>query len=482
MTTPRNHNKLRMVHNKNNPELRIAYRRPDELTTAARNPRLHSPQQIRQIADSIRAYGFNIPIVVDGKGQIIAGHGRLAAARLLRLPRVPTIALDHLSEAQKRAFLLADNRLSELSSWDRGELAIELNAIAELDPQFDLTLTGFEGRDLDLALDVQPARSDPARNTAPEEVADVDRTAPAVTQPGDLWRLGPHRLLCGSALDRSDLQRLVGRRRAAMAFTDPPYNVRIDGHATGKGRVRHREFAMASGEMTEAEFQAFLNTAMRLVGQVLRDGALAYVTMDWRHFHALLSAGRAVFAELKSVCVWDKGAPGMGSLYRNQHELVAVFKNGTAHHINNIELGKHGRNRSTIWRYPGVVAQGAKGRDALAMHPTVKPVSMVADAIRDASRGDDLVIDVFAGSGTTLLAAQETGRVAAVLEIDPHYCDLIVRRWQESTGGDAKLESTGETYAARKRSHHLRTAEPTMQESSAAANCLTAGSRARRPA
>ncbi|MFN3890734.1 MAG: site-specific DNA-methyltransferase [Beijerinckiaceae bacterium] len=422
--------------------LAVTYRTPGDLRDAPRNPRVHSPAQIRQIADSIKAFGFNVPVLVDRDDHIIAGHGRVAAARALGLAAIPTIRVEHLTEAEKRAFLIADNRIAERSTWDRQALKLELEEIQSLDDGLDLGLTGFEPRELDLLFDLgdRPAKTE----EAPPE---PDFAKAAICKPGDVWALGPHRLICGSALEASTYRALLGHRRAGLVFTDPPYNVRIDGHATGNGKIRHREFAMASGEMTEQQFTRFLTEALTRASRVSRDGSIVYVCMDWRHLSELLSAGKSVFPELKNICVWDKGMGGMGSLYRSQHELVAVFKNGTAQHVNNVELGVHGRTRTNVWRYPGVAAQGKKGRDALAMHPTVKPLALVADAIRDASRPGDLVLDPFAGSGTTLLAAHETGRTAALIEIDPHYCDVILERWRRETGGRPVHGVTGEPFS-----------------------------------
>jgi DNA modification methylase len=420
-------------------ELTIKRRPVESLRPAHRNPRTHSPDQIRQIAESIRRFGFTNPVLVDDSGALLAGHGRLAAARLLGLTDVPTICLSHLSAAERRAYVLADNRLAELAGWDRELLAVELAELFELDLGFDLEVIGFATADLDLLIDGLQSEADPAADEVPEVRSDV----PPVSQPGDLWRLGPHRLLCGDARDAAVISRLMAGALAQMVFTDPPYNVRIDGHASGLGRQRHREFAMASGEMSEAEFTGFLKQTLGNLAAKSDDGAIHFICMDWRHLFSLLSAGRAIYPELKNLCVWNKTNGGMGSLYRSKHELIAVFKKGKAPHINNVALGQHGRYRTNVWDYAGVNTL-KEGRDEeLAMHPTVKPAAMVADAIRDCSRRGGRVLDGFAGSGTTLIAAQQTGRQAYALEIDPVYVDVAVRRWQTYSGETAMHEETG---------------------------------------
>ncbi len=405
------------------------------------NARTHSAKQIAEIATSIKAFGFNNPVLVDKAGTIIAGHGRVAAARKLGLETVPCVRLEHLSEAQKRAYILADNKLAEKAGWDREILAIELQHLADLDLDFDITATGFEMAEIDLLLsDTDADQADPA--DAVPEVA----VGPAVTQPGDVWQIGGHRLICGDSTRSETYARLLGGGRAQMVFTDPPYNVKIDGHVSGLGATKHREFAMASGEMTEAEFTRFLKAVfVNLTGHAA-DGAIHFVCMDWRHVGEVLAAATPTYSELKNICVWAKTNGGMGSLYRSQHELVFVLKSGTAPHINNVELGKHGRYRTNVWQYAGANAFSATRDDDLAMHPTVKPVALVADAILDCSRRKGIVLDAFAGSGTTLVAAERTGRRGYGIELDPLYCDVIVRRLATVAGLEAVHVESGRTF------------------------------------
>jgi DNA modification methylase len=423
----------------------ITYQKISNLHPDPRNPRVHSNKQIRQIANSIRAFGFNVPIVVDGQHRIIAGHGRVKATELLGWTEVPTICLDHLTEAQARAFLIADNKLTENAEWNPRMLGESLRDLSLQNLEFNLETTGFEMEEIDLlieGLDVGSTGDDPADEVpTPSDVA--------MSQLGDLWTLGPHRVLCGSALEAKAFVVLMNGKQASVVFTDPPYNVKIEGHVGGSGATHHREFAMASGEMSEAEFTEFLTTSCTLLAKHSLDGSLHFVCMDWRHCGELLAAGHSVYTELKNLCVWVKDNAGMGSLYRSQHELVFVFKNGLAPHQNHVQLGRYGRYRSNVWRYAGVNSFGRATEEGnlLALHPTVKPTALVADALKDASSRSEIVLDAFLGSGTTLMAAERTGRICYGLEIDPLYVDTIIRRWEAFTGRQAVHAGSGKTFS-----------------------------------
>jgi DNA modification methylase len=415
-----------------------------ELRPHPNNARTHSKKQIRQIARSIEKFGFCNPVLVDDAKQIIAGHGRVEAAKFLGIDAVPTCQLSHLSEADKRAYVLADNKLAEKAGWDRDLLAIELQGLIELD--VDIELTGFEMAEIDVILEeAREASGDPS---GPEDTAPQPSAGPAVSQTGDLWLLGRHRLLCGDAREQAAYDRLLEGAKAQFVFTDPPYNVEIDGHVCGLGRVRHREFAMGCGEMSEAEFTAFLKATFALLAENTIDGSIHQICMDWRHIGETLDAGRMIYRELKNLCVWNKTNAGMGSFYRSKHELVFVWKSGAAAHINTFQLGQHGPHRSNVWDYAGVNTMRAGRLDELAMHPTVKPVALVADAIKVCSRRGGLVLDPFCGSGTILIAAERTGRKARALEIDPNYVDVAVRRWQAYAGKSALLDGSDEAFEA----------------------------------
>ncbi|API57993.1 DNA methylase N-4 [Tardibacter chloracetimidivorans] len=417
----------------------LVEREIESLRPYAGNARTHSKRQIKQIAASIERFGFTNPVLVSDDGDIIAGHGRVEAARLLGMKRIPTLALSHLSAAERRAYVLADNKLALNAGWDKEILAIELQALVDL--EFDVELTGFSLAEIDLVLD-EAGEADPDGSDAAEDlVPDID--GQPIGRMGNLWLLGRHRLFCGDTRSAADMDRLMGGERADLVFTDPPYNVAIDGNVCGLGSVRHREFAFASGEMSKPQFTGFLAETLGNIGRVMRDGAIAFICMDWRHMGELLAAGESAFTELKNLVVWNKTNGGMSAFYRSKHELVFVFKQGTAAHTNSFGLGETGRYRTNVWDYAGISSIGGMRAEELAMHPTVKPVALIADAIRDCSRRGEIVLDGFGGSGSTLIAAEKTGRSARLIEYDPAYCDTIIRRWQTYTGKDAILEAKG---------------------------------------
>jgi len=427
-------------------DLRVVYRRIDDLKLDPTNPRRHSKKQIRQIANSVKTFGFNVPVLVDADLNVIAGHGRLLAGRELGITEVPTLCLDHLSPAQARAFMIADNRLTEIATWDEGLLAQQLKELSLLGLDFNIEVTGFEMGEIDLriaSLEDEPDPADDPADVVPELLA-----RPPLSKIGDLWLLGPHRVLCGNALDAEALAALMGQEVAAMVFSDPPYNVPIDGHASGLGAIHHRPFVMGSGEMDKPAFTAFLSQAFQNLAAFSSEGSIHFICMDWRHVEELLAAGRNAYGELKNLCIWVKDNGGMGSLYRSQHELVFVHKNGHALQPNNVQLGRFGRNRNNVWHYPGVNSFARCGEEGnlLALHPTVKPVAMVADAILDCSARGDIVLDGFLGSGTTVIAAERTGRRCHGLELDPAYVDTIVRRWRALTGGSARHAASGRSF------------------------------------
>jgi len=416
--------------------LSVQYRPVAELRPDPKNARRHSRRQIQQIARSIEAFGFNVPVLLNSHGSVIAGHGRLLACELLSWKTVPTIELAHLSEIQARAYQVADNRLTDISEWDDRLLGEVLRELTLEDLDFNLDAIGFEVAEIDLriaALDAPPPKDDPADDLGPE----VDH--PQVCRAGDLWQLGEHRIFCGNALEHNSYATLLGSERAHAVFADGPYNVPIAGHCTGNGRIQHREFEMAAGEMSVEEFTAFLRTACLLMADHMHDGAIAYLCIDWRHCGELLAATNEAFTELKNIAIWVKDSPGMGSFYRSQHEFVFVVKKGIAPHRNNIRLGSYGRNRSNVWMYPSVGTFGRRTSEGrlLDLHPTVKPVALIGDALLDCTARGELVLDPFLGSGSTMIAAERQGRRCCGIELDPLYVDTAIRRWQRLTGRSA---------------------------------------------
>ncbi|BDL38057.1 site-specific DNA-methyltransferase [Methylorubrum extorquens] len=415
----------------------------DSLTAYARDLRQHSDKQVAQIAASLRAFGFLVPLIAAADNTIVAGHGRWLAAKHLGLPRLPVIRAGHLSPERLRAFRLADNRLAENAGWNREALAMELSELTGLELDFELELTGFETAEIDLILDPPTAKA----ATDPADACPLLAAGPAVTQLGDLWQLGPHRLLCGSALEADSYATLLQGESVRMVFSDPPYNVPVSGHVCGSGKVQHREFAMASGEMSEAEFVAFLDQAIAHLRERLVPGGLMYLAMDHRHVFELSTAARQTGLEQLNICVWNKTNAGMGSFYRSKHELIFVLRKPGAPHLNTVELGRHGRYRTNVWDYAGVNTFGRHRMQELSSHPTVKPVALVIDAIKDCTRRGERVLDAFCGSGTTLIAAERAGRVGYGIELDPLYVDVAVRRWQSLTGRAAVHAITGATFA-----------------------------------
>ncbi|WP_254437965.1 site-specific DNA-methyltransferase [Ruegeria arenilitoris] len=427
----------------------VVQSRISQIKPYANNNRVHAAKNIDKLKASVAQFGFVTPILVDAAGTIIAGHGRYEAAKALGLKSVPTVVADHLSDAEVRALRIADNKLAELSDWNEAALQIEFAELMDLsldgELDIDLDITGFEAPEIDIIID----SAGEVTETEAETVESPDPAVPAITQPGDLWILGDHRIFCGDALQAQSCEMLLDGESPQMVFTDPPYNVPVNGHVRCGTGDDHREFAMASGEMSDSEFRGFLTDAINHLFDCLPNGGIAMICMDWRHIEELIAAGNAGGLDLINLCVWNKTNGGMGSLYRSKHELVAIFKKPGAPHINNVELGKHGRNRTNVWDYAGVNSFGA-GREAdLADHPTVKPTALVADAIMDVSHRGDVVLDAFGGSGATLLAAEKTGRRARLIELDPAYVDVAIRRWQDMTGESAVHAVTGQTFDAR---------------------------------
>ena len=420
----------------------IEHLAPTSLRPWPGNARTHSKKQVKQLAGSIRVFGFTSPVLIDERGTILAGHGRVLAAIELGLESIPCIRLTGLTEPRKRAYILADNKLALNAGWDEGLLALELQGLMQADLGFDLGVTGFSIPEIDSLIEgLAPQEpGDPAEDKLPPPM-----DGPPKSRLGDVWQLGVHKLVCGDATLPDTFTRLMGGTAATAVFTDPPYNVRIDGHVGGSGKTKHREFAMASGEMSPEQFAEFLRKVFLILIANSQDGSIHYICMDWRHMREMLDAG-SVYTELKNLCVWAKDNGGMGTFYRSRHDLIFVYKNGTAPHINTFELGQHGRYRTNVWEYRGVNTLKTGRMDELSLHPTVKPVGMIADAIKDVSKRGDIILDVFGGSGSTLIAAHKTGRRGYLIELDPIYVDTIIRRWQVYAKDDAILVETGQAF------------------------------------
>lgn len=391
------------------------------------NARKHSKKQIVQIANSIKEFGFTNPVLIDEDHRIMAGHGRVAAAQSLGLLEVPCAIITHMTQSQKRAYVLAGNQLALNACWDEDLLAKELADLAAIDLDFDLQLTGFSLAEIDTIFEI----GDPEVNYDPS-LDHLPKACDARVSVGDIWELGAHRLVCGDSLDEHVVAELMSNERATMIFTDPPYNVPIDGHVSGKGSNKHREFAMASGEMSHDEFVQFLSRSFANLTRFAKEGSIHFICMDWRHISEVSLAADGIYAELKNLIVWAKESGGMGTFYRSRHELIFAFKLGKEAHLNNFELGQYGRYRTNVWQYPG-----ASGED-LKLHPTVKPAQMIADAMRDVSGRGDIVLDLFGGSGSTLIAAEQTGRRSRMCEIDPLYCDIILARYEAFSKDEAR--------------------------------------------
>jgi DNA modification methylase len=417
---------------------RIVLRAITSLKPFPKNPRRHSEAQIAALMKCIKRI-WTIPILIDEHGTILAGHLRWEVAKRLGMTEVPTITISGLSNAEKRAVVIADNRIPEQAVWDFDLLREHF--IELIDVNFDVELTGFSTGESDLILDGRPDSTDPA-----DDANEFTLGGPAISKLGDIWELGCHRLFCGSALESSSYQLLMRDEVAEMMVSDAPYNVPIVGHAMGRGKIRHRDFKQAAGEMSPAEFTDFLAQFIRRAIAFSCDGSIHYVFMDWRHLPELLSAAKPLYTEWKGLLVWNKSNAGQGSFYRNKHELILVFKNGTGRHINNFGLGAKGRHRANVLDYPSVNSLHPARRGELELHPTIKPLALIADLIRDCSRRNGIILDPFGGSGTTILAAERTGRVARLIEIDPLYVDVAVKRWEKMTGVPARHGTSGSSF------------------------------------
>jgi DNA modification methylase len=411
----------------------------ETLKPLGRETRKHPPAQIRKLQASIEQFGFVLPIVIDASGRVIAGWALALAAKRLGLAEVPAVTITDLDEGNLRMLRLALNRLSEDARWDVEGLRLEFSEIMEISGEIDLRAGGFEMGEIDVAFGGSGGDEE-------DDLPALNETSTPVTKPGDLWLLGEHRILCANALMPESYTRLLGDERTQMIFTDPPWNIPIAGHVSGLGSTKHGDFAMGCGEMSAMEFEDFLRTTLGHAARCSDDGSIHFVCIHWGRIRELLGAAADLFTETKNLCIWNKSNAGMGSLYRSKHELIFVFKRGDAPHVNNVELGRFGRNRTNVWDYPSQNVLNGTTKSKLSLHPTAKPVALVADAIRDCSNRKDLILDPFGGAGTTLIAAEKTGRRARLIEIDPRYVDVTIKRWQNVTGRTAVRVDAGTPY------------------------------------
>lgn len=412
------------------PDLRVITVAIGDIKPYDNNPWEHPPEQVKLIGRSITKHGFVAPILVNKDMVVIAGHGRLLAARELGMSHVPVIILPHLTEVEERSLRIADNKISHQGRWSVENLRAEFELIVEHDVSFDPVDIGFQTAEFDAV------RFGNKEECEPDLVPEPDPDAPLVSRPDDLWTStdGRYSILYGDARNKASYERLLADERADLSFTDIPFNVPVNGHVSGLGKTRHAEFAMASGEMSDEDFAAFTETVLTHQRDYSKPGSVSMQFIDWRSVEMMIGVGKRVYGTMLNLCIWVKTNAGMGSLWRSQYEMVCVFRTPGGKHQNNVQLGKYGRNRSNVWTYAGVNSFRKDRMKDLQAHPTCKPVDLIADAILDVTNRNDLVLDAFLGSGTTLLAAHKTGRRAAGIEIDPRYVDLAITRFTEKTG------------------------------------------------
>ncbi len=388
-------------------------------------------KQVEQAKKGISYYKFYPPIIIDKNSNIVHGEHTYKALLELGHPEIAVIRVSHLSDTDIRKLRIFHESIALNADWNKENLSLEIQDLLIDCPVIELSDQ--------IAMDVDQINIITDLTQAEAETEDIPELedGEAITKLGDIFKLDDHLLLCGDALETKSHSKLMKDEKADTCSTDAPYNVPINGHVGNSGKIKHREFLQASGEMTDDGFTDFLTKAHTNIAAYTKDGAIIYSCMDWRHMKHMILASEASKLTLQNLCVWKKDNGGMGSLYRSQHELVFVFKNGTAPHTNNVQLGKNGRYRTNVWDYPGVNSFGSGRMNELKYHPTVKPVKMIEDALKDCSKRGEIVLDPFGGSGSTLIAAENCGRKARLIELDPHYCDVIIKRWQNHTCKDA---------------------------------------------
>ena len=409
----------------------------NSLLSSKKKSRKHSKKQLEKLKRCIKKVGFTMPIVVNEQYEIIAGELRLKAAQELNIDVIPVIILDNVSDEEARAIKILDNRIAEDGEWDYSVLKEEIEALFKFD--FELQDLGFETIDYDKIF----IQNDPAEKLSHcnqvENESWLDANIPKRTNLGDLWRLGDHFVICGDSLDENIFKVLMQGELAQIVVTDPPYNCPIDKYVCGLGKIKHEEFVMASGEMTNAEFAQFLHNFMKNAVKYSVNGSLSYIFMDWKGINTLINEAMKLYHSMINLAVWNKGVGGMGAFYRSQHELIGIFKNGSAKHQNHIQLSKYGRYRTNVWDYPGIRATNPGSLELLKLHPTCKNVGLLQDILIDASSKNEVVLDCFGGSGSTLIAAERAKRRARLIELNPRYIDVTIWRWEQETGKKATL-------------------------------------------
>lgn len=399
--------------------------------------RKHYRKQLQKIINAIKKFGFTNPLLVDKQLRIIAGELRLLAAKELGMKQIPVIILEDLTDEEAEAIRILDNRIAEDSEWNYENLQEVIENLGKFDICFEDL--GFETVDYDKIILFNDSSEKEVHNSDKEDENWLEANIPKRANKGDLWRLGDHFIYCGDSRLASSFGIVLQNEEAKIVITDTPYNSKINGQVCGLGKIKHEEFEMASGEMSDSEFGEFISQFMQNLTQFSVDGSLSYLFIDWRNLYILLNQGYKYYSELLNIAVWNKETGGMGSFYRSKHELVAIFKKGKAKHQNHIQLGKNGRYRTNVWDYPGISATNPKSLELLKLHPTVKPVALLHDILLDASSKNDIVLDCFGGSGSTLLAAERCKRRARLIEINPRYVDVCIYRWEKETGKKVKL-------------------------------------------
>jgi len=416
---------------------------PIEDLEPPKNPvRKQNKKQLGRISKSIEAFGNVVPILISDNNEIIDGESRYLVAKAKGLKTIPCIRVDHLTDQKVSLLRISLNKIGETGEWD--PLALRLELTYQLEFGADLSITGFEAPEIDNVLEiggVNPDELDPL-----DDISDIHKPQQnVVNRNGDLWWLGKNRVLCGNARNPDHLSRLVSDRPIALILTDPPFNLKISGHVrTSNGKFP--EFAEASGEMTTEEFAGFLTEALGSALVFVAEGGLIYCFMDWRHIDEIREAFRRLSLAQINLAVWVKPNGGMGSLYRSRQELIFIAKRKGEAHRNNVELGKHGRYRTNVWEFGGASGGTKSEEDDFSVHPTVKPVRLLQEAMLDVTVAGEFVLDPFLGSGSTLLAAERVERVCLGLEISPAYVDVTIARWEKMTGREAIHADTGLTF------------------------------------